>query len=336
MIGPSSFRAERGISRSSETMIGAVDIGGTKIAVGMVDESGRVWARTECSTTAERGWPDGLARIATMLRETAGHAGGELDGIGVGCTGPVDPMAGTIGNVEFLPGWEGADIAGELSHTFGVSVAIENDADAAALGEAMWGAGRGAQRFIYVTVGTGIGGGLVFDGQLYRGVDGAHPEIGHHVLDPAGPACFCGAHGCWESLASGPSMARWLRDNARDGLHALEGDARSICAAAERGDPLAQAAVAHTGYYLGLGLANLITLFVPDVLALGGGLMRSRHLFWDTILNTIRAMCGLVPAEKVRLVSAVLGPEAGLIGAARVWLHRYGASHEALEKPSRP
>jgi len=309
-------------------MIGAVDIGGTKIAVGVVDESGRVWAYTECLTTPERGWTDGLARIIKMLQETASHAGGELHGVGVGCTGPVDPLAGTIGNVEFLPGWEGANLAGELSRAFHLPVAIENDADAAALGEAAWGAGRGAERFIYVTVSTGIGGGLVFDGQLYRGVDGAHPEIGHHVIDPAGPACFCGAHGCWESLASGPGMARWMRDNDQDGLYATELlDARSICAAAERGDPLAQAAVAREAYYLGLGLANLITLFVPDVIALGGGLMRSRHLFWDTILNTIRGMCGLVPYEKVRLVSAVLGPQAGLIGAARVWLHRYDMHH---------
>ena len=305
-------------------MIGAVDIGGTKIAVGMVDESGQVLARVECATAPERGPADGLARITAMLRETAARAGGDPCGVGVGCTGPVDPFTGTVGDVEFLAGWEGADLAGELSRAFGVSAAVENDADAAALGEAAWGAGRGTRRFMCITVGTGIGGGLVVDGQLYRGVDGAHPEIGHHVIDPSGPACACGARGCWESLASGPGLVQWMRENTPAGVRAPETlDARAICAAAERGDPLARAAVARVGRYLGLGLANLVTLFVPDVIALGGGLMRSRHLFWDTILETIRTTCGFVPHEKVRLVPTALGPDAGLIGAARVWLHRY-------------
>ena len=304
-------------------MIGAVDIGGTKIAVGMVNKAGRVLARTECPTAAERGPADGLARIAAMLRETAAQVGGAMRGIGVGCTGPVDPLAGTIGDVEFLPGWQGFDLVGELARTFAVPTAMENDADAVALGEAAWGAGRGAHSLMYVTISTGIGGGLVLDGQLYRGVDGAHPEIGHHVIDPSGPACYCGAHGCWESLASGPAMARWWRDNAPEGALAEEADARSICAAAERGEPHAKAAVAREGYYLGLGLANLVTLFTPEMIALGGGLMGHRHLFWGTIQATIRAICSQVPSEKVRVVPAALGAKAALAGAARVWLHRY-------------
>ena len=305
-------------------MIGAVDIGGTKIAVGMVDEAGRVLARTECPTAPERGLGDGLARMIAMLRETAARAGGELRGIGVGCTGPVNPLAGIIGNVDFLPGWEGADLVSELSSAFDVTVAVENDADAAALGEAAWGAGRGVRSFVYVTVGTGIGAGLVLDGRLYRGVQGAHPEIGHHVIDPAGPPCSCGAHGCWESLASGPALARWMKDNTLAGARAGETlDAEIICAAAESGDPDALRAVAREGHYLGLGLANLVTLFTPEVIALGGGLMRSHHLFWKSIQETIRATCGLVPFEHVRLVPAALGPETVLAGAARAWLYRY-------------
>lgn len=306
-------------------MIGAVDIGGTKIAVGVVDQAGRVLARSECPTAAERGLADGLARMAAMLRETAAQAGGELRGIGVGCTGPVNPLAGTIGDVEFLPGWEGANLAGELSQRFGLPVAIENDADAAALGEAAWGAGREARSFIYVTIGTGIGGGIVLDGRLYRGVEGAHPEVGHHVIDPSGPACSCGAHGCWESLASGPAMAQWMQEHAPAGTSPEDvGDARDICAAAERREPQALAAVAREGYYLGLGLANLVTLFTPDVIALGGGLMHSRHLFWEALQRVIRETCGLVPYEKMHLVPAALGPETALAGAARVWLHRFG------------
>jgi glucokinase len=291
-------------------MIGAVDIGGTKIAVGMLTTTGKLLARTECPAYPERGLQDGLERIFTMLRETAREAGGELEGIGVGCTGPVDPMTGTLERIQFLPGWQGCHLTAELQNAFGVTAFLENDADAAALGELAWGAGRGAKRFIYVTVSTGIGGGLVIDGRLYRGVDGAHPEIGHHVIDPAGPNCFCGARGCWESLASGPALA------ARAG----QPSALAVCQAAEQGDAAACQAVEQEAAYLGLGFANLITLFVPDVIALGGGVMHSRALFWDKILQTIRENCGLVPFEKTRLVPAQLGLEAGLVGAAQVWI----------------
>jgi glucokinase len=295
-------------------MIGAVDIGGTKIAVGMVDDSGQVLACLESPTDPQRGPNYGLTLICEMLRQTTSQAGGQLRGIGIGCTGPVNPLTGVLGRNEFLPGWEGMNLTEALSHSFGVSAAIENDADAAALGESVWGAGRGAKQFMYVTISTGIGGGLVLDGKLYRGVDGAHPEIGHHVIDPTGPACFCGAHGCWESLASGPSLAR---RGGRD-------SAQEVCADAERGEPAALEAVEREGCYLGLGFANLVTLFTPDIIALGGGVMRSRHLFWDAIQASIRQNCGLVPYEKTVLVPATLGVDTGLIGGACVWRHRYG------------
>jgi glucokinase len=291
-------------------MIGAVDIGGTKIAVGMVNTEGKILVRRENPSWAELGLQEGLALIFSMLRETTQQAGGELEGIGVGCTGPVDPLTGRLGRIEFLPDWEGNNLVAELQNAFGVTAFIENDADAAALGELAWGAGQGAKRFIYITVSTGIGAGMVFDGRLYRGADGAHPEIGHHVIDPAGPRCFCGAHGCWESLASGPALA------VRGG----RSSALAVCQAAERGDAAARTAVEQEAYYLGLGFANLVTLFVPDVIALGGGVMHSRHLFWDKIVQTIRENCGLVPFEKTRLVPAQLGGDAGLAGAAQVWI----------------
>jgi glucokinase len=291
-------------------MIGAVDIGGTKIAVGMLDRSGRILARRENPSGTGLTLSDGLSLIFKMLRETAGEAGGTLEGIGVGCTGPVDALTGMLERIEFLPGWEGCHLTCELQNNFGVTAFLENDADAAALGELAWGAGKDAKRFIYVTVSTGIGAGVVLDGCIYRGVEGAHPEIGHHVIDPSGPLCFCGAHGCWESLASGPALA------VRAGLSS----ALAVCQAAERGEPSARAAVAQEARYLGLGFANLVTLFTPDVIALGGGVMHSRHLFMDKILETIRENCGLVPFEKTRLVPASLGAHAGLAGAAQVWI----------------
>src|SRR5262245_6325141 len=132
-------------------MIGAVDIGGTKIAVGIVNETGQILARAECPTDSARRFADGLARITTLLRETAAPVGGQLRGIGIGCTGPVNPQTGTLGHIEFLPEWSGAHLVAELAWEFGVTVAIENDADAAALGEAAWGAGRGAHSFLYIT-----------------------------------------------------------------------------------------------------------------------------------------------------------------------------------------
>ncbi len=307
-------------------MIGAVDIGGTKIAVGMVDDDGSLLASLENPTEPQRGPDYGVNLICEMLRQTAFQTGGSLQGIGIGCTGPVDPLTGTLEHNEFLPGWEGLRLTEKLSRRFGVSTVMENDADAAALGESAWGAGRGSNRFIYITISTGIGGGIIIDGHLYRGVDGAHPEIGHHVIDPDGPQCFCGAHGCWESLASGPALAqRGARETAQ-----------AVCAAAEAGDPVALAAVEREGYYLGLGLANLVTLFSPEVIALGGGVMRSRGLFWEAIQAVIRRNCGLVPHEKTRLVPATLAKDAGLLGAACVWLHRYGDLHPPLLGDSQP
>jgi glucokinase len=244
-----------------------------------------------------------------------------MRGVGIGCTGPVFPEQGTIGNVEFMPGWEGANLVKMLSVRLGMSVAIENDADAAALGEWAWGAGRGTHNFLLVTVGTGIGAGLVLDGKLYRGVSSAHPEIGHHVIDPTGPLCFCGSHGCWESLSSGPALERWVQTE-----HPRENPltAREICTMAEQGNQHALAAVQRTARYFAIGLANLVTLYIPECIALGGGLMQAYPLFKDEIQFTIQTNCGLVPHDKVRVVQVALGTHSGLIGAARVWLHRYG------------
>jgi glucokinase len=293
-------------------MIGAVDIGGTKIAVGMVTLDGKILARRENPSGSGLGLNEGLALIISMLGESAREAGGELEGIGVGCTGPVNSLTGTLERIEFLPSWEGCNLVDELQNAIGVTAALENDADAAALGELAWGAGQGAKRFIYTTISTGIGVGMVFDGHLYRGADGAHPELGHHVIDPSGPKCFCGAHGCWESLASGPALA------ARAG----RSSAREACQAAEQADEKVRAAVETEACYLGLGFANLVTLFVPDVIAVGGGVMQSRHLFWDTIGRTIRENCGLVPHEKTRLIPARLGSDVVLAGAAQAWIKR--------------
>jgi glucokinase len=304
-------------------MIGAVDIGGTKIAVGVVDDYGRVLARAETPTDAH-GYSNGLAAIGRMLGETARVAGTSVSGIGIGATGPVDPIGGEFGDVDFLPGWRGKNLVRDLEQNFSVRVAMENDGDAAALAEAGWGAGKNRTRLIYVTVGTGIGGGIILDGKLYRGVDGAHPEVGHHVVDPSGPECSCGFRGCWESLAAGPALVAWMEKHAPSGyLHRQGITAKRICELAQQGDELAQQAVEHEGYYLGLGLANLISLFAPDAIVLSGSVMKSAPLFMDRIREVIRSGCRFVPAEKTELTLASLGDDTNLIGAARVWHYRF-------------
>jgi glucokinase len=311
-------------------MIGAVDIGGTKIAVGIVDESGRVRAQTQAPTDPND-YSTGLQLIVSMLRETVQKAGVELSGIGIGSTGPVDPLKGEFGDVDFLPGWRGRNPTEDLAQIFRLRVALENDGDAAALAEAGWGAGRNRSRLIYVTVGTGIGGGMVFDGKLYRGVDGAHPEVGHQVIDPAGPPCSCGFRGCWESLAAGPAMVAWIQTHAPADYPHREGmTAKKICELAQQGDPIAKQAVEHEAYYLGIGLANLINLFTPDAIVLSGSVMKSAPLFLARIREVIGSGCRFVPAEKTQLTLASLGDDTNLIGAARVWHYRFG------EQPYRP
>ncbi len=310
-------------------MIGAVDIGGTKIAVGVVDDDGRVLSRMECPTDAERGYAEALMRIEQMLRAMVISADVELTGIGIGSTGPVDPFTGEIGEVNFFPAWRGNNPVADLARIFGVRVAMENDADAAALAEAAWGAGKGKQRLIYVTVGTGIGAGIVLDGQLYRGVDGAHPEIGHHVIDSSGPPCMCGFHGCWESLAAGPAMVGWVESSMpADYAHRANLTAKRICELAIEGDELARQAATREAHYLGLGLANLVTIFAPDAIVLGGSVMKSAILFLDGIRATIVRCCRFVPFEKADLAMASLGEDANLIGAARVWYHRFAREED--------
>jgi glucokinase len=311
-------------------LIGAVDVGGTKIAVGLVDSSGTILEREVQPTDREKDFEYGLSQIQAMLQLCLGRRPqAHLTGIGVGSTGPVDPLTGMLGPNSFLPQWEGINTINRMQEVLGVNVAIENDADAAALGEVAWGAGQGASRCIYVTVSTGIGCGIVLDGRLYRGAGRAHPELGHLVIDPErGPACYCGARGCWESLASGPALAAWYTSRCQEIGQPLNTpvDAKEVCLRATQQDTAAQEAVLREGYYLGIGLANLVTAFVPDMIILGGGVMESWSLFERRVRTIIRQNCGLVPHELTQLRPASLGERTGLTGAARVWVHRYNQS----------
>jgi glucokinase len=301
------------------SLIGAIDIGGTKIAVGAVRADGTIAYRCEAPTDASAGFEDAMLRVRRMLHETVDVCG-NIDGIGVGCPGPLDPFTGVIGEVGTLPGWKGGDLIEKLETEFRVSVAVENDADAAALAEYKWGTGCGAENFIYITISTGIGGGIILGGRLYRGGGGAHPEIGHQIIDNAGPLCYCGARGCWESLASGTAMSEWIREVApeRGACTAAE-----ICALAANGDEVAIRGTRRESHYLGLGLANVVTLFAPDAVALGGGVMKSSALLLDDAIHVVQKLCTQVPLEKIRIVLSSLGPEVGLLGASEAWTRRY-------------
>jgi glucokinase len=312
-------------------MIAAVDIGGTKIAAGIVDASGQVLTRDQIATNAPAGYRRAIESVIEMLRAAEQATGQKITGIGIGSTGPIYPLTGEIGDVNFFPNWRGENPVKDLERAFNVGVAIENDADASALGEAGWGAGRNKTRLIYVTVGTGIGVGLIFDGKVYRGVDYSHPEIGHHLIDPSGPSCYCGFSGCWESLATGPAMEAWVAQSVAPEYAAKEKlTAKKICELARAGDGMAKRAVERTARYLGLGIANIVTLYVPDAIVLGGSVMNSSELFLPAIHQLIAASCRFVPYERAEVALASLGEDANLIGAARVWYHRFapnGAAH---------
>lgn len=309
-------------------LIGAIDIGGTKISAGLVGLDGVIVEQETWPTDREKDVRDVIERIRGLLaRWLERRPQARLCGVGVGSTGPVDPNNGVLGPNSFLSLWEGIPLVELMEDAFGVPVAFENDADAAALGEFAWGAGQGARVCAYVTVSTGIGCGVVLDGRLYRGAGGAHPELGHIIIDASsGPLCICGGRGCWESLASGTGLAAWYNEQIRQQSPSSieEVDAREVCRRAGLGEPLAQEAVLRGGHYLGIGLANLITTFIPDVIVLGGGMMASWELFEEQVRAVIRETCGMVPYQRTKLCLASLGGRVGLAGAARVWLHRYG------------
>ena len=219
-----------------------IDIGGTKIAVGAVDATGAVHARRTIATDAEAGFDAGLERLIRAIDETLAEArvdAAALSGIGLGCPGPFDEASGRIENFYTLPGWEGNDIVTPLVARFDTPVRLINDADAALLGEALAGAARGARVALMLTIGTGLGGAVLIDGAILSGAANEHPEIGHVIVDPTGPECYCGGRGCLEALAAGPALAR-------AGAEYGYTDSEAVFAAAEAGEEPARAIVARS------------------------------------------------------------------------------------------
>jgi glucokinase len=282
------------------------------MAVSAVDGNGGINARRLLATEADRGFLRAVERLHGAILEVLGACGwsqSELCGIGIGCAGPVDPVRGLINNPYTLGGWDKCDIVTPLRERFGVPAHLENDADAAGLGECFVGAGRGADPVVMLTFGTGIGGAVLLKGQVYRGVNGEHPELGHMPVSAEGPACYCGARGCLEALASGTAIGEAGR---AIGL----ADAPGVFAAARAGNPAAARIVARALEATASATWTLLHTFMPQRLILGGGMMEEHYDLFAAVVRERVAAATMAPRGQISVLPATLGNDAGLVGAA--------------------
>jgi glucokinase len=304
-----------------------VDLGGTKILTALVDDGGRVLHRLRVATPA--GGPEPVAdAIVDMVRRVCREAGVDLHatrGLGVGAPGPMDPRTGVVFEPPNLDGWHDVPLGEMLDARLGIRVLIENDANAAALGERWAGAGIGVDDLVYMTVSTGIGGGLILGGRLYHGVSGTAGEVGHMVIDPDGPRCGCGRCGCLEAVASGTAIAREARAAVREGkptvlsaLAAEELHAEAVARAALDGDPVARAIYARAAAALGAGITGLVNILNPAMVIIGGGVARAGDLIFAPVRRIVRQEAFERPGAAVRIVPAALGDDVGAVGAAAV------------------
>ncbi len=323
------------MSQKSPDYVVGVDIGGTNMSAAVVaGPPARILTRRRVPTEPRRGPEDGLRRLSDLIDQVISDAdAAQIGGIGIGCTGPVDSIKGTVHNPYTLPTWDGLSLVAPLSARFSLPVVLLNDCDVAALGEHWAGAGRGTRHMLYITVSTGIGGGIIIDNRLHIGVGLTAGEIGHHVIDLNGPPCYCGARGCWEMLAAAPAIARFAAERAADGSLLLElagGDREQITSettahAATQGDPAAKTVMEQTAFYLGVGVTNLINILAPEAVILGGGVIESWPLLAPTLLATANARGTMLPFDQVKIAPAGLGTDAGVVGAARaIWDYLHG------------
>lgn len=312
-----------------DDLVLGVDLGGSKILTAVVDARGSLLSRDHSVTPAREGHEAVIGSIlesAHRALEQADVAVGRLAAVGVGAPGLANPETGILYTSPNLPGWRDVPLRDIIQESLGTKVYLINDANAAALGELHFGAARGARNFIYVTVSTGIGGGIVIDGRIYSGTIGAAGEVGHMTIDDAGPVCNCGNRGCWEMLASGTALARGARRRIEQGtatsiLEHVGGDvdkvtAQTVQAAAEAGDGLARGLIAQTAYYVGVGLANLINIFNPELIVIGGGLSNIGDMLFEPAFKVAGERAYEQALRAVRLAPAALGRNSGVLGAA--------------------
>jgi glucokinase len=303
----------------------AMDVGGTQYRVAVVDQDGSIVAVRK-GRTQPRGGPQGASeRIIASVREVVEEAGNpRLAGIGASMASPVDPATGVLHHPPNLPGWNGYTIKPTLEEAFRIPVYIDNDANLAVVGEHRFGAGQGMQHLIYITISTGVGGGIMIDGRVLHGARGFAGEIGHIIVEPLGPKCSCGNTGCLEVMASGTAIARRAEGELEKGTQSVLTEmgspnsvtAKEVAKAARQDDPLALEIMRDVAIYSAYGIVSLIHIFDPEAVLLGGGVTQNYELIRPTLEATVQK--NLMGHQKGRdLVHlCALGDEVSLYGAA--------------------
>ena len=319
------------MTKTNDTLVVGVDIGGTKVAAGLVDREGAIKSQTRTPMVANRDAGEGLAAVISaidVLFAQDAKVRSKIRGIGICAPGPLDPHTGVIVNPPNVPCWRNFPLAAEVAKVYDVPVKVENDANAAALAEGIWGAGRGFHHIFYATIGTGIGTGLVCGKRIYNGRTGAAGEGGHMSIDYNGPRCGCGKPGCIEILAAGPAIARRARaklaagqrpqsnilDLARGNIDAVTSEMVGHAYAA--GDPLAKEILQETVKLLALWLSNIVDLLEPDVMIIGGGVAAMLNPFFTDLSKWLVEYCVNSRSSEIPLLKAHYGADAGIAGGA--------------------
>jgi glucokinase len=309
----------------------AVDFGGTNIRVAAVDEHGTIHKRIKRPAFAQQGQKAITRNLRSAIEEIfESLTENRVKGVGLAIAGAIDIRKGTITQSPNLPGCDNYPVRDELQAGFlkHVPVIVENDANAAALGERWKGAGIGSNNLLCLTLGTGIGGGIIVDGNLVHGADGTAGELGHITVFPDGPRCGCGNNGCLEALASATAITREatkaaaehpesdLRARSRGRAEAIT--AEMVYRSAASGDHVSQNIYFAMGKYLGIGIGSLINIFNPEIVVIGGGVSCAWELFSPSMHEEIEKRAFKMPAQRARIVPAACGDDAGLLGAAHV------------------
>lgn len=305
----------------------AVDIGGTRVRAAIIDRRGTIVRWHSTSTLAKEGREAILGRIVEVVERVSESEDSEsLAGIGVSQPGLTEPGTGLLHNAPNLPGWSGFALAPVLAERFSLVAIGANDANAAAIGVHRFGVGRGSSNMIYMTISTGVGGGVIIGGQLFVGSHGFAGEVGHMPIDPNGPRCGCGNIGCLEAGSSATAVVRVARERLAAGeksalIDLAGGDPSNITAemvaeTARSGDHLGQSIFADVSRSLGLGIVGLIHVFDPDMVVLGGGLTEEFDLLMRGITKEIKRRVLGKDQDKIPVVKSDLGDNAGLLGAA--------------------
>jgi len=309
-----------------------VDLGATHILVLVTDLNGEAVARQETDFAISVGPEIGLKKAADVIRRSLEHAGVRIDqvvGLGMGVPGPVEYAQGRVVSPPIMPGWHGVALRDRLAADLGVPVYMDNDANLGALGERWRGAGKGHSNLVYIKVGTGIGCGLILDGELYRGDVGSAGEIGHVTIDENGPPCKCGSYGCLESMAGGPAIALRAQQAIRagqttslSGVQPIESiTARDVALAARAGDRLAQQLFAEAGKHIGVALASLANLLNPGLIIIGGGVAQAGDLILEPIRRTVEQRALPAVVQNTQIIQSALGRDATAMGAVSLALN---------------